>query len=220
MRQILTVTAAAADLHLLTVDEMRAAAGITGSGSDAALQAMSLKIAAAITAECNISVGGGAEPTLKKETLSETFRFGQDSYQRLWPKLVLGRRHNVAVTSVTVDGVILDSDDFEVEPEHGLLYRLYNDRQYDWCARKVVVVYDAGFTTIPSDLKMAATDFFRLAWLEQSRDPSKKRDEVDIPGVAHTVTDFWVGSIPGQSSEGSVPDIVAGQLQRYRNIVI
>jgi hypothetical protein len=165
-------------------------------------------------AECNVAVGSGAEPTLWQETLTETFRCVETD------KVVLSRRHNIDVASVTVDGTALDAADYEVDSESGIVWRLCNDIPRRWCARKVVVVYDAGFTTIPSDLKMAATDFFRLAWLEQSRDPSKKRDEVDIPGVAHTVTDFWVGSIPGQSSEGSVPDIVAGQLQRYRNIVI
>jgi hypothetical protein len=214
MRQILTVTTPAADLHLLSVDEMRAAAGVTGGSQDAALQAMSLQIAAAITAECNIAVGAGAEPTLKEERLSETFRCVSES------KLFLARRHNVSIVSVTVNGTALDADDYEVDAEVGILYRLYGDNQYWWYASKIVVVYDAGFATIPSDLKMAATDFFRLAWLEKSRDPALKSQEVDIPGVERVKTDYWVGAVPGMAGEGVVPAVVAGQLQRYRNIII
>lgn len=214
MKTSLVVTTPAPDLQLLSISEMRSAAGVVGMTQDQDLQAHGLKVAAAISAECAVAVGSGAEPTLKRETLTEVFRRVEMDV------LPLSRRHDVVIASVTVDDVELNHDEFEVDPESGLLYRLCNDRAARWCARKIEVVYDAGFTTVPSDLKMAATDFFRLSWLEMSRDASVKREEVDIPGVAHTVTDYWVGSIPGQASEGAVPDVVAGQLRRFRNVVL
>lgn len=214
MRTSLVVTSSASDLQLLTISEMRAAAGVTGMTQDPDLQAHGLKVAAAISAECAVAVGSGGEPTLKRETLTETFRGVEIE------ALPLSRRHDVVIESVTVDDIEMNHDEFEVDPESALLYRLRNDCVVKWCARKIEVVYDAGFSTVPSDLKMAATDFFRLSWLELSRDASVKREEVDVPGVGKRATDYWVGSIPGQVSEGPVPDVVAGQLRRFRNIVI
>jgi len=214
MRQILTVTTAATDLHLLTVDERRSAAGISDSSQDANLDALSLQIAAAISTECNVEASGTAVPTLKQETLTETFR------AVCAPSLVLARRHAVTITSVTVDGTLLDPANYETDPESGIVYRLSNDIPCNWYARKVVVVYQAGFATVPSDLKMAASDFLRLAWQEKSRDPSLKSEEIEIDGIERTKRDFWVGSVPGGAGEGAVPAIVSGQLQRYRNILV
>lgn len=214
MRSSLAITTAAANLALLSIEDMREAAGITGSGSDPVLTAMGLRLAAAVTTECNIAIGAGAPPTLLRETVTETFRdVGA-------PVLMLARRHEISITSVVVDGVTLDAADYEVDPESGILTRLSADEPIGWSARKVVVVYAAGFTTVPGDLAMTMMDFFRLAWLEKGRDPSVKGVEIDVPDVERIRTDYWVGSIPGQSSEGAVPDVVAGQLSRFRNMVI
>lgn len=214
MHSILVITTPAASLQLLTIEQMREAAGITGSGSDTALNAMGLRLAAAVTTECNIAIGAGAEPTLMRETLTETFRVVYA------PSLVLSRRHNVAITSVTVDGEGLAGADYVVDPESGILTRLSNDEPIGWTARKVVVVYAAGFTAAPGDLAMTMMDFFRLAWREKDRDPSVKGVEIDVPDVERVRTDYWAGSIPGQSGEGAVPDVVAGQLARFRNHLV
>lgn len=210
MNRTLTVTSAASDLHLLSIEEMRSAAGVTGSGQDTALQAFGLTVAAAITSECKVATGEGAEPTLKRETLRETFR-----QVDIW-HLFLSRRHGVDITSITVDGTALEETEFEVAAESGKLTFLVEDEPAKWVANKVVVVYAAGFTTIPGDLKMAASDFFRLGWLEKSRDPSLKSQEIDIPGVERVRSDYVVGVAPGQGMEGAVPSVVAGQLQRFR----
>lgn len=208
---LLTVTTAATSRQLLSIAEMRAAAGVTGSGQDATLLALGLRVADAIAAECNIPVGSGAPPTLNRETLTETYRrISAD-------ELVLSRRHDVLITSILADTVELIAADYEVDPETGLLWRLCDDHQIRWCASKLTVVYAAGFEEVPGDLKMAAMDFFRLSWIEGQRDPALKSHEVDIPGVKKEVKTWWVGSVPGQSNEGAVPDVVSGQLKRFRN---
>jgi hypothetical protein len=61
-------------------------------------------------------------------------------------------------------------------------------------------------------------DFMRLAWAEKDRDPSLKTEVIDIPNVQRVERGYWVGSVPGQSTETAVPDVVAGQLARYRNV--
>lgn len=211
MRSVLTVTNPASDLALLTIAEMREAAGVTGSEQDVKLTALGQRIAASITSECNIAIGNGGEPTLRQETLTETFYLDWEA------ELILARRHNIAISSIVSDAVAVDGSDYLVDPESGILTRLSDDIPIGWDAQKIVVVYQAGFATVPGDLQQAAMDFFRSAWLEQGRDPLVKSERTDIPGIMERETAYWVGSVPGQSSEGAVPDIVAGQLKRFRN---
>lgn len=212
MLSTLVVTIPASTLTLLTQDEMRSAADTTTD--DAALAKLEARVAASIMSECNIAVGIGGEPTLKQETLTETF------WQVETDNLLLARRHNVSITGVTVDGGSISASDYLLDPDAGMLMRLSSDAPIRWCARKIVVVYKAGFTTIPGDLKQAAMDFLSAAYREMGRDPFVKSEEVDIPDVERIRRDYWVGSIPGQSNEGAVPDIVAGQLKRFRNLAV
>lgn len=209
----LTVTTAASDRTLLTTAEMRAAAGLaSGDGSqDAALQALEARVAACIMSECHIAVGIGANPTLRRETLTEVFYAVQSD------QIVLSRRHEVAITSIVVDGTTLDTTDYVTEPESGFVYRLYEDVISGWCFTRATVVYAAGFSTVPDDLKQAAMDAFRAFYLEAGRDPLVKSERVRVDDIDEVERQFWVGAIPGQSSEGPLPATVTGQLQRYRN---
>jgi hypothetical protein len=214
MLRTLTVTTPATSLALLSIDELREAAGVTGSGSDARLSAMGLRVAAAIMQECNIAVGSGSQPTLWRETLTETFRMVRVD------TLPLSRRHEVSISSIVEDGVTLDASDYIVDPESGLVARLSADEPLAWCATNVTVVYDAGFSTLPGDLRQAAMDALRAFWLESGRDPMVKGRETEVPGVYRERVDLWAGSLPGQGGEGAVPDIVAGQLARFRNFTV
>lgn len=210
---MLAITTPATDLQLLTIEDMRAIAGITGAAQDAALTALGLSVAASIAAECNVVAGAGGVPTLLRETCTETLRNVDCRV------LVLSRRHDVAITSITVDGTALETSEFEADPETGMVTRLSSDIPIRWFAQKVVVVYAAGFdgADLPGDLAMAASDFFRMSWQEGQRDPALKRFVEDIPGVLKTEKEWWVGSVPGQAREGAVPDVVSGQLKRFRN---
>jgi hypothetical protein len=216
VKSLLTITTAATDLTLLTLDEMRAATNVTGSAQDATLRAMEKRITAAIMSECGIAIGPGSPPTLHRETLTQTFR--QDfGFYDFPDNLILARRHDVEITSVVEDDIMVPDTDYLVDPEAGLLSRLRIDHPTVWIARKITVVYAAGFATIPEDLKQAAMDFMRLLWFERHRDPSLKSEVVLIPEVRRVERTYWVGSVPGQSTEGPVPDVVAGQLTRFRN---
>lgn len=214
MHRVLTVSDAADDLALLTIEELREAAGVADAADDDQLELIGLRVAAAITAECNVAAGSGAEPTLLRETLSETFRLAYVD------RIVLARRHGVSITSIVEDGATLSATDYLVDEESGILTRLQSDYPCSWCASKVVVVYEAGLETVPGDLKMAAMDFVRLVWRDKDRDPSVKAAETDIPGLMRERVEHWVGAIPGQVGEGPVPDAVAGQLKRYRNAAV
>lgn len=209
---LLVTTTPAADLQLLTIEELRAAAGVTGSAQDATLTAKGLRVSGAIAEACNVRPGRGSVPTFKQETLQETFR---DMCRE--DELILSRRHEVAISSVVVDGTTLASTDYEVDGESGILTRLCDDDPSTWTGSKIVITYQAGFATVQDTLKRAAEEFMRFLWLEDKRDPSVKASEVEIQDIDRVRTEYWVGAIPGQGGSSAVPDFVLAQLGRYRN---
>lgn len=215
MRSILTIVDAANGLSLLSEEERRVAAGLASDddSQDDALAAMDLRAAAAICDECNVAVGTGNEPTLLRETVSEAFRRVYGS------QIALGRRHDIAITSVTEDDVLLAAADYEVDPESGLLDRLSGTYARGWAARTVVVVYAAGFDEAPQALKNAAIETMTAMWRDAGRDPYVKGTTVEVPDVETVRTDMWSGSLPGQM-EGSVPPGADVHLKRFRNMAI
>jgi hypothetical protein len=201
---ILTVTAPASDLNLLTLPEIRAAVRVA-TGQDADLETLRKQVAASITRACKIASAGATPPTLRKETLSETFRLKsrQDS-------LVLARRPIVSVSSVTEDGTAVDADDYELDAAAGLLYRLSGDVRTCWPCGKIVVAYAAGWETVPEDLKLAASKLAAVLWSEGERvDPNLKRDRVD--GVGEK--EYWVSP----SDDPLIPSEVMDLLTPYLN---
>lgn len=214
MRSALAVSGPASTLQMLSIEEMRAIAGVTGSGQDAALNARGLAVAANIAAECKITIGSGSEPTLWQETLTETF-YGSDGRE-----LRLSRRHNVEIISITVDGEAIDPEEYFVEPESGIIHRVHGFGRHWTCCQKTVVVYKAGFETLPGDLKEAASDLFRAFTREDGRDPYVKSETVEIPGVETVTTELWSGSLNGTASAGGMPESISSQLTRYRNAAL
>lgn len=211
MSSILVATTAAADLQFLSIEELRAAAGVADDSRDAELAVLGLRVAAAISDTCHIRPAVGSVPTLLRETLTETFRDDCGQVQ-----IILSRRHEITVSSVVIDGITIDASGYEVDPDAGLLTRLREDRPTVWRGNKVTVAYAAGFTVVPDALKRAASEFLRHLWLEGTRDPSVKAREVEIVDIDRTRTEYWAGSIPGQGGDNTVPDFVAVQLARFR----
>lgn len=202
MNSILTVTAAATDLHLLTVAERRAAAGVEDGSKDAALAIISARVSASITAACNVRAGGAVPPTLKQETLSETFRLTSGA-----SALFLARRPIVAVSAITEITTTLDADyDFEIDAAGGVIYRLSSDDRICWPCGKIAVSYSAGWATVPEDLKFAASKFVQAITQTGDRDPMLKAETIE--GVSSS--EFWVDP----SKDSVVPAEVLDLLDR------
>lgn len=183
---MLTVTTAATDLTLLTVAELRAAVGVADGKQDAKLSTLGFRTAAAIASACKVASDGAVPRTLRLETLSETFRLKSSHTE-----IVLSRRPGISITSVTEDETALTADDYELEKGSGILRRLDgSDNPSCWAAAKIVVVYTAGWATVPDDLKLAATKLAAAFWSEgQKIDPALKRES--IVGVIEQ--EWWVG---------------------------
>lgn len=202
---MLVVTTAATDRALLTAAEARAAIG--DDAADATkITALLNRVSSAITRTCRVPAGGAVPPTLRRETLTETFRL--KSYQE---HLVLSRRPIVSVTSIVEDDTTLASDDYEINAATGMLLRLDDsDEPSEWLAAKIVVVYVAGWETVPDDLKLAAVKLAALFWSEGERVDANLKSE-SIPGVIDQ--EFWVSP----ASDPLIPEEVKQLLVPYMN---
>jgi hypothetical protein len=212
------VTSAATDLSLLSDQELRLAAGLAAGDTsrDADLAVLGAAVAADIATACNVAADGVAQPTLRSEAVSDTY----------WPTvcrieaLILSRRFVTAVASVVEDGTTLTQDtDFWLDAGTGILHRIGDASGYSrtWSAAKIVVSYTAGFATVPTDLKGAATDLMQTRLSEASRDPLLKSLQVNIPDVEERRMDYWVDTT---SKPGVVPDDVLARLSRFRNVMV
>lgn len=209
MDSILSVTTAAASLELLTIAERRAAVGLTDNSKDAELKTLEERVAARIAHVCNVATAVTTPPTLREETLTETFRL--DGLSRGPHELILARLPIVSVTSVVEDGTTLVAADYEILSAAGMLRRLSDDVPGRWETAKIVVVYKAGWATVPAGLKLAAERLMRNYWYDGSRDPAVR--EIEVPGVMRR--SFWVGA----SSDPDIPREIMDLLAPYLNPV-
>lgn len=210
---MLVVSSAASNTSILTLAERRAAVGVSDVNRDEELVTLGARVDAAICSYCNVAAGGVAVPTLRAETLTETIRIPQVSADRPRSKLVLARRPIISITSVVEDGTTLAATGYEINSAHGILLRLDgDDNESLWYGAKIVVVYRAGWATVPDNLKLAAAKLCILFWAEGTRDPNLKR--VETAGIGSR--EYWVSP----ASDPLIPDEVAQLLAPYRNIAV
>ncbi|MER8762888.1 hypothetical protein [Mesorhizobium sp. M0968] len=216
MRSVFTVVTPAADPSLLTIEQLRAAAGLLpGDASrDTELTDLGARVSADIATACQIRGDGVHVPTLRSEGVLEVFR--QRGCDDL---LFLARRFISDLTLVTEAGTALVDTDTILDAESGLLYRISGTCEFPWRRGDAVIEYTAGFETVPADLVGAAMDLARLRLSSAATDPLEKGRQVEIPDVETVRIDRWVGAVPGTSS-GPVPDDIAAKLARYINVSI
>jgi len=216
MRQSFTVTVPADDLSLLTTAQLRQAAGLaTGDTSrDPELTQLGLRISAEIATACQIASDGLNPPTLRSETIVETYWHGAHC-----DGVMLARRFVSAVSAVDECGTTIIADDYLIEREAGIIARLSSSRPWHWARGALSITYVAGFTDVPADLVGAAMDLARLRLSADAVDPMEKGRTIEIPDVETTRIDRWVGSTPGAAA-GSVPADIAAKLSRYMNVLV
>lgn len=209
MRSSLSMITAAPDRGLLGIVDLRAAAGVTGSAQDASLIKTGLTVADIISRWCGVAGVGLAPPTLRAETIEQTF----------WPvqaseSLVLARRF-VGTATVIEDETELAAADFTVDGVSGVAMRLRNGRPCEWSCGVITVTYEAGFSEVPTDLAEVASEMVSRR-TGTSRDPMLKRRRVDIPGVEEVEEEFWVDANAAVDITPDMSDV----LNAYRTIAI
>lgn len=206
MRSILSITTAATVTALTTLERVKTELSIVDNASDILLRA---KIREATS---DINARAWADPL---ETLTQTFwNVGCEEY------LILRRRPNVSITSVTVDDVA--TTDYRLDAETGQLYCLdTNGYPISWIACKsIVVVYAAGYimpgqtgANLEPALEAACVELLQSYWMSRGRDPLIRSE--DVPGLG-SVT-YWVGAV-GQS--GELPPSVESRIAPFRRTSI
>ncbi|GLK86682.1 hypothetical protein [Ancylobacter defluvii] len=206
---MIAISTPAADRGLLTIEQLREAAGVPQSDTsqDTKLEKLGLQVADLICRECGIAGDGIRPPTLRKETVVETFRLNHCR-----PMLVLSRRFVPNVIAVVLRGEALESSDHEVDAEGGILKRIMAGMEISWPMGTVAVTYEAGFDEVPTDLALAAMSAVREQLSSTDRDPLLKRERVE--GVSEL--EYWVGGF-GTSTGSAFSSTVQAMLDPYRS---
>ncbi|WP_434712991.1 hypothetical protein NMA58_08395 [Rhizobium sp. YTUHZ045] len=217
MRQNFTVTVPTTSPSLLTLPQLRAAAGLQAgdTSKDIELTQLGLQISAEIAIACNVASDGVNPPSLKAETAVETI-WNQDCDG----EILLSRRF-ISAASVTELGTAVSSSDFFINRGAGILSRVNGGRPWRWQTGTIDVTYVAGFDDdhIPADLVGVASDLARLRLSSGARDPLVKSESIEVPDIQTRRLDFWVGAIPGTELAPVPPDLLA-RLGAYRNVLI
>jgi hypothetical protein len=186
-----TVITPAADLTLLTPEELRVAAGLdrTDASHDEALAEWGLEVAAEIASDCAIASDGVNPPTLRSEVVNDVFRYCSSGV--LW----LSRKHVSDVSEILENGIALTSADWLLVAETGKLMRLVNNAKSCWTGTLVEVSYTAGFVIVPAELKAEAKARVAVKNSEASRDPLARDIRTEIPGVETLEIGYQVGGV-------------------------
>ncbi len=217
MRQNFTVTVPTPSPSLLTMPQLRAAAGLEpgDTSQDIDLAQLGLQISAEIAITCNVASDGINPPSLKAETIVETI-WNMDCDG----ELLLSRRFITSATVAELSSPVA-SGDFYINRGAGILLRVNSGRPWRWQLGTVEVTYVAGFADdkVPADLVGVAADLVRLRRSFSSRDPLVKSESIEVPDIQTRRLDFWVGAIPGTELSPVPPDLLA-RLGAYRNVLI
>lgn len=213
-----TVSSAAENTALTTLEEVKSQLSITASDEDEYLEKAILKSTAVITAWLNVASAVDGSKTIGSETLVETFRLN-----RCQDELLLSRPlpfMPVTITSVTENGVAVAADEYELH-EGGILYRLTSDDEpAHWPTGKIVVTFTAGWLlpdddarNLPYDIEEAAISLIKATRFSRSRDPMLRSENI--------LESLYSYSLFEPSNDGSSLQIeVKDKLSPYRNVNI
>lgn len=207
-----TVITPAADLTLLTPEELRLAAGLdrNDASHDEALAAMGEEIAAEIALDCAIASDGVHPPTLRSEVVNDVFRYCSAGV--LW----LSRKHVSDISEILENDIALTPADWLLEAETGKLVRLVSNAKSWWGGTIVEVSYTAGFAVVPAELKAEAKGRVSVKYSASSRDPLARDIRTEIPGVETLEIGYQIGGLSRlmDSSDGLAPESVR-RLRRF-----
>lgn len=217
---MLTVSVAAGNTAVTTLETVKAQLSIATTDEDTYLTGGIATITAAICAYLNVAPGQDGARTLGRETLVETFR--QKRLEPFYPtskapeQMILSRVPVVSIASIVEDGTTLTVDDWELD--QGMIYRLYSDRRGFWYGCKIVVTYTAGWLmpedegrTLPQEIEDAAVEWIKTIRFNRTRDPQLRGENILESLYSYTLF------APSDLKDG-IPQTVAAALAPYRNI--
>jgi hypothetical protein len=195
--------------NLLTLDQVKAALGITDTSQDANLNRMIDRTSSAINNYC--------DRIFVRQTYRDHFRHicnwsatGEPIRTRQYP--IPTDPAGVPLVVVVEDGMAIDSTSIEVDIDAGTIYRLNGSgAAASWTGASIIVDYDGGYDTIPGDLQGAALDWIRIGQGAGARDPLLRSET--IPDV---ISQTWVTAVDLASASTSIPSSVRDSLWAYK----
>jgi hypothetical protein len=194
---------------LTAVAQVNAELGLTsGTANDAT-------VASQITS-CSKIIAAMCDRVFALETVSQTFRIRLD--EAPVEVVRLARFPTVSVSSITVGGLLLSSDHYELDAEYGMLYRRFNT--YAWYRSitqgwhgDIVVVYTGGYdlpAEAPASLARACIELIKSYRMNSTRDMS-------IRDIAHG--DTRVSYTQGAAVDGA-PPVVTSLIQSFKRLAV
>jgi hypothetical protein len=215
---MLQIDVPAVDRSLLTIEELRAAAGVADASRDTELQVVGDAVSDLIADACQVTRVADIPPTLRAEAVTETFelcgrwdgRFGLVPGEQPGA-LRPSRRPIASITTVTEAGTPLGTSDYQLDG--AAIYRLQAGRRMHWHHGPIAVSYVAGWADVPAGLKWAARKFVQAVLLDDGRDPMLKR-KVTI-GVSEY--EWWVDPTKDSIVPAEVMDVLlrGGYVNRW-----
>ncbi len=212
-RNTLVITPATS-FALATLDEAKAALGIDPSDTsqDAAVQMQIDAVSAAVSNYCNRIF---VVQTYRDQLRGHCGSYGEPISTRQWP-IVLSET-GVPQVVVTENGAALDPSLLEVYPDTGALYRLDGALSPSlWASPLLVIDYQAGYETVPPDLRGATLEWLTARWGATGRDPGLRSET--IPDVITQV--YSDAASASASSAAAMPAGVRAWLGPYKLWVV
>lgn len=223
MRSIVAITSPAASDLLTTLERVKGELDITTGAKDEVLKA---KIA-----EASSDIEQAMGYRLPSEQVTQTFWHDTPLHAHSLPHhwgnpaqttLFLSRTPVSAVASVTVDDTVLDSSEYRIDRDTGLLDRVSTDGHPCewWFCKSVIVAYTGGFIlpgntgrNLPYAIEGAVVALVCDYWAAKGRDPTLRAQT--IPGVIEQ--QFWVGAVGDPTL---LPPRVLASLPRRPNYAV
>lgn len=202
----LEMVSAASDPGLLSIEEMREAAGVSDGAHDERLMRMADDVAEMLARACGIAEVAGNPVTFRAETVRETIDVDLAG-RSLW----LARRPIVSVASVVRNDVEIDPDTYRVDAGGGRVWRSGSGFDVIWPCGTYVVTYEAGYADVPPALRQAAMRMLRSLWWRDgpdAREPGLRHERID--GVGER--DYWIHA----DGEPLIPKDVLDALAPFR----
>lgn len=204
-------TASEGNLQLLSVEELRSAAGVTGDSADEDLAALGEAVGEIIANFCKVRAAEDSVPTLMAQDLVETFYLDGPV-----DSLVLARRPAV-LASVNLNDSEVDTGNVRLLGGAGILR--YGDSSWSaWSAGTIVVSYVGGFSVVPQAVRIAAKAMVKTLY-------AASQAATTTAGAVRSLTLEGVGQVSYDTSNSAVsgedplPTHIAALLAPYCNVV-
>jgi hypothetical protein len=122
----------------------------------------------------------------------------------------------VTINTITVDDIVLTSDQYEVSADYGQVWFLQGTTRADWYGETIAVAYTGGWPTVddvPPEVRAACATYVSYRRSARGRDPALR--QVSIPGVMERT--YY--SAPATTGAGnSLPSEVAAAIEYLRDV--